>query len=126
MGIDSYQYREKKAASAGAPIVFTFHRTGGDEDQFLPLAGRILPEAGVVSPRGDVSEHGALRFFRRKAEGVYDFEDLTVRSHAMAGFVRAHKEQAKPSAASASAIPTAPTFWPRLSFKTRISSMTSS
>jgi phospholipase/carboxylesterase len=55
MGIDSYQYREKKAASAGAPIVFTFHGSGGDKDQFLPLAERILPEAGVVSPRGDVS-----------------------------------------------------------------------
>jgi phospholipase/carboxylesterase len=99
MGIDNYQYREKKAASAGAPLVFAFHGTGGDEDQFLPLAERILPEAGVVSPRGDVAEHGALRFFRRKAEGVYDFEDLKVRSRAMAGFIRAHKEQARPSRA---------------------------
>ena len=99
MGIDSYQYREKKAASDGAPLVFTFHGTGGNEDQFLPLAESIMPEAGVVSPRGDVSEHGALRFFRREAEGVYDFEDLKVRRRAMANFVRAHKEQAKPSRA---------------------------
>jgi len=97
MIIDSFKYREKKAARPGAPLVFTFHGTGGDENQFFPLAEHILPQAGIVSPRGDVSEHGALRFFRRKAEGVYDFEDLEARSRAMAEFIRAHKEHAKPS-----------------------------
>jgi phospholipase/carboxylesterase len=95
MPIDSYKFREKKATRPGAPLVFSFHGTGGDENQFFPLAEHILPQAGIVSPRGDVSEHGALRFFRRKAEGVYDFEDLEVRSRAMAGFIRAHKEKAK-------------------------------
>jgi phospholipase/carboxylesterase len=97
MTLDSYKYREKKAARPGAPVVFTFHGTGGDENQFIPLAEHILPQAGIVSPRGDVSEHGALRFFRRKAEGVYDFEDLKVRSRAMAEFICAHKEKAEPS-----------------------------
>jgi phospholipase/carboxylesterase len=97
MTIDGSKYREKKAARPGAPLVFTFHGTGGDENQFFPLAEHILPQAGIVSPRGDVSEHGALRFFRRKTEGVYDFEDLEARSRAMAEFIRAHKEKAKPS-----------------------------
>jgi len=97
MNIDGYKYREKKAARAGVPLVFAFHGTGGDENQFFALAEHILPQAGIVSPRGDVSEHGALRFFRRQAEGVYDFADLEVRSRAMANFIRAHKENAKPS-----------------------------
>ncbi len=39
----------------------------------------------------------AARFFRRKAEGVYDFEDLETRRLAMAKFVRSHKQRANPS-----------------------------
>jgi phospholipase/carboxylesterase len=97
MAIDSYVYAEKAAARAGAPLVFTFHGTGGDEGQFLPLAAKLWPEATIVAPRGDVSEYGAARFFRRRAEGVYDFEDLALRTRVMAGFIRAHKARATPS-----------------------------
>ena len=50
--------------------------TGGDEGQFLRLARDLVPSATIVSPRGDVSEHGAARFFRRTEEGVYDLPDL--------------------------------------------------
>ena len=56
----------------------------------LGLAEQILPDAGIVAPRGDVSEHGANRFFRRTGEGVYDMQDLAERTAKMAGFVRAH------------------------------------
>jgi phospholipase/carboxylesterase len=45
----------------------------------------------VTSPRGDVSEHGALRYFRRAAEGVYDMDDLAKRTEAMADFIRTEK-----------------------------------
>jgi phospholipase/carboxylesterase len=96
MAIDAYKFREK-AAQPGAPLVFTFHGTGGDENQFFGLAEEIWPLASVISPRGDVSEHGAARFFRRKAEGLYDFEDLERRRRTMADFVRSHKERAAPS-----------------------------
>jgi phospholipase/carboxylesterase len=96
MAIEAYKFREK-AAQPGAPLVFTFHGTGGDENQFFDLAEQIWPRASIISPRGDVSEHGALRFFRRKAEGVYDLEDLERRRRTMAGFVRSHKERAAPS-----------------------------
>ena len=73
----------------GAPLVFAFHGTGGDETQFADLLARLAPEAGVIAPRGEVSEHGAARFFRRKAEGVYDMADLAARRDAMAGWVQA-------------------------------------
>ena len=97
MAIDGYIYREKTAAQPGAPLVFAFHGTGGDENQFFPFVEQILPRASVIAPRGDVSEHGALRFFRRKAEGVYDLEDLDARRRAMADFLRAHKQRVRPS-----------------------------
>jgi phospholipase/carboxylesterase len=84
--------------SPGGPLLFTFHGTGGDESQFLGLARELLPAATVVSPRGDVSEHGAARFFRRTGEGVYDMADLKRATATMAGFVRAHIEVVDPSA----------------------------
>ncbi len=75
------------AGQPGAPLVLTFHGTGGDETQFHDLAERLLPGAHVVSPRGDVSERGMNRYFRRAAEGVYDMDDLAARTAAMATFV---------------------------------------
>ena len=87
----SHYHALTKAPAASAPLVFAFHGTGGDEHQFSELVGQILPDAGLVSPRGDVSENGALRFFRRAAEGVYDMEDLAERTEKMAEFVAAHK-----------------------------------
>ena len=88
MSLESYTYASLPGADA---IVFAFHGTGGDEQQMLPLAQSIWPRAEIVAPRGDVSERGALRFFRRTAEGVYDFEDLARRTESMAAFVSAHK-----------------------------------
>ncbi|TRL34535.1 alpha/beta hydrolase [Rhizobium straminoryzae] len=78
----------------GAPILFVFHGTGGDENQFFDFGSRLLPEATVISPRGDVSEHGAARFFRRRAEGLYDLEDLARATEKMAAFVAAHRDAA--------------------------------
>lgn len=75
----------------GGPLLFVFHGTGGDERQFLGPALEAMPEARVIAPRGDVAEGGALRFFRRTAAGVYDFDDLARRSEAMAAFVAAHR-----------------------------------
>lgn len=95
MKTSSYAYREKPASHENAPLVVAFHGTGGDENQLFGLVEHVLPQAGVVAPRGDVSEHGALRFFRRTAEGVYDFADLEKRSRAMAAFVGARKDAAR-------------------------------
>jgi phospholipase/carboxylesterase len=88
MSLDAYKYATQPGDDA---LVFAFHGTGGDERQLLGLARDVWPKAEIVAPRGDVSEYGALRFFRRKAEGVYDFDDLARRTQAMAGFVGAHK-----------------------------------
>lgn len=90
---DSHYHALVKEPEENAPLVFAFHGTGGDENQFFGLAEQLLPSAGIISPRGDVSEQGAARFFRRTGEGVYDMDDLAVRTEAMAGFVRGYKEK---------------------------------
>ncbi len=63
------------------------HGTGGNEEDLIPLGQQLLPGAAILSPRGKVSEHGAPRFFRRLAEGVFDHEDLLFRTHELADFV---------------------------------------
>ncbi|WP_136442142.1 alpha/beta hydrolase [Pacificoceanicola onchidii] len=81
------------APTGGAPLIFAFHGTGGDETQFFDFTRQIAPQAGVVSPRGDVSEFGAARFFRRTGEGVYDMDDLARATAKMAAFVEGWKAQ---------------------------------
>lgn len=60
------------------------HGTGGDEASLLSLGRALLPGAGLLSPRGRVLEHGAPRFFRRLAEGVFDLPDLIARTRELA------------------------------------------
>jgi len=83
-------------AVPGAPLIFTFHGTGGDEHRFHGLARSLLPGACVISPRGDVSEQGANRYFRRTGEGVYDMPDLAARTAQMAGWIAAAKAARQP------------------------------
>ena len=95
MNTTAYVARMHEGA-AGAPILFAFHGTGGDENQFFGLAREMLPDATIIAPRGNVSERGAARFFRRTGEGVYDMQDLVARTEAMIGFVQAHATGDRP------------------------------
>src|SRR5690606_31044098 len=58
-------------------------------NDLIPLATRLVPGAALLSPRGNVSEGGANRFFRRFAEGVFDLADVRARTNALAEFVTA-------------------------------------
>lgn len=63
------------------------HGTGGNEHDMLPLSALIDSDANVLSVRGNVSENGMPRFFRRIAEGIFDEEDLVKRTHELNDFV---------------------------------------
>lgn len=76
------------ASPASADSLLLLHGTGGDEHDMLPLGG-LMPGANLLSPRGQVLEEGAPRFFRRLAEGVFDLEDLRRRAGDLAAFVAA-------------------------------------
>ena len=83
-----------------------------------PALGRsrapIWPRAEIVAPRGDVSEHGALRFFRRTAEGRLRHGGSRAGApRAMAAFVRRPQGAQGARRIVGSAIPTAPTSSPR-------------
>lgn len=96
MWIDSYVHT-LSPGKPGGQMVFLFHGTGGDESQFMGLGRDLLPDATLIAPRGDVSEQGAARFFRRTGEGVYDMADLARATQKMADFVGAHIAAARPS-----------------------------
>lgn len=94
--MQSYHFAEV-AAPEGAPLLLLFHGTGGDENDLIDLGRQLSPEAHLISPRGDVSEGGALRFFRRTAEGQYDMADLQRATDKAARFIAAHVTAKSPS-----------------------------
>jgi predicted esterase len=75
--------------AANAPTLLLLHGTGGNEHDLVPLADTLAPNAGVLSPRGKVLERGMPRFFRRLSEGVFDLDDLRIRTRELAAFVAA-------------------------------------
>ncbi|MGF1472822.1 MAG: alpha/beta hydrolase [Rubrobacteraceae bacterium] len=75
------------------PTLLLLHGTGGTEDSLLELGRELAPGAAILSPRGQISEHGYPRFFRRHAEGVFDLEDLIFRTHELADFVENAAEE---------------------------------
>ena len=77
---------------AGGVTLLLLHGTGGDEDNLISLGRMLLPGAALLSPRGKVNEGGALRFFRRIREGVFDQEDLELRTEELAKFIEGAAE----------------------------------
>src|SRR5450631_3975217 len=85
----SYHHRFEPGTNPSAPPLLLLHGTGGNEDDLIPLGQNLSPGSALLSPRGDVLEHGQPRFFRRFAEGVFDFADVERRTAALADFISA-------------------------------------
>lgn len=68
------------------------HGTGGTEHDLLRFAETIDPNANFLGIRGEVTEKGQRRFFRRLAEGVYDLEDLDQRGQELFAFIEEASE----------------------------------
>lgn len=83
----SFIHRFVPATASGRTPLLLLHGTGGDENDMLGLGGALLPGAALLSPRGQVLEHGVPRFFRRLAEGIFDEDDLKTRAAELAGFI---------------------------------------
>jgi predicted esterase len=76
-----------------SPTILALHGTGGDETDLIPLARMVSADSAILSPRGRVLENGMPRFFRRFAEGVFDLDDLRLRTSELANFVAAAATQ---------------------------------
>lgn len=63
------------------------HGTGGDENDLVPLVNYLNPTFNILSPRGNVSEQGMNRFFKRYGMGNYDIENLEVETNNLNEFI---------------------------------------
>lgn len=93
MPTPSYRHRFEPGTDPAAPPLLLLHGTGGDENDLISLGQKLSPGSALLSPRGDVNEHGARRFFARLAEGVFDPAEVTRRTHALADFIAAAAKQ---------------------------------
>lgn len=83
----SYQHIFEPGTRTDAPPLLLLHGTGGNERDLLDLGRTLSPGSALLSPRGNVSEHGANRFFARLAESVFDPAEVRRRTQSLATFV---------------------------------------
>lgn len=88
-----YHHLFEPATTAGQPPLLLLHGTGGSDRDLVPLARKLSPGSAVLSPRGNVSEGDARRFFPRLAEGVFDPGEVVRHTHALADFIAAAADQ---------------------------------
>jgi phospholipase/carboxylesterase len=89
VSLETYDHGFAPAAAAGAPTIVLLHGTGGDRRSFDAFGAALAPGAARLALDGDADEGGMRRFFRRRAEGVYDMDDLARRTEAFDAFLAA-------------------------------------
>lgn len=88
-------YVYKSSGNPEAMTLLLLHGTGGNEHDLIPLANYFGSDINILSLRGNISENGMPRFFKRLAMGVFDEEDLEFRTHEMVTFIKELAEKEK-------------------------------
>jgi len=88
MEFQSLKYIYQPSGKTNAYTLLLLHGTGGNETDLLSLAEHYGHEVNVFSLRGNVTESGMPRFFKRLGMGVFDEADLTFRTDEMVAFIK--------------------------------------
>ncbi|WP_211246713.1 alpha/beta hydrolase [Cohnella pontilimi] len=83
----------EKGQDPNAPTLLLLHGTGGTERDLMGIGRMLSGGSSLLGVRGNVSENGMPRFFRRLAEGVFDEEDLIFRTRELHEFLDEAAEQ---------------------------------
>lgn len=95
MKFEALKYIYQPSGNPEAYTLLLLHGTGGDERDLIPLAANFGKDLNILSLRGNVSENGMPRFFRRIGMGVFDEKDLEFRTHEMIHFLKETAEKEK-------------------------------
>ncbi len=82
-----------KGTNDDAMTFVLLHGTGGNEKDLLGLGRQIDPEANLLGIRGQENENGMPRFFKRLGMGVFDLDNLSMRTKELAAFLDEAAEQ---------------------------------
>jgi len=99
MNYEPLKYVYKASGNPDAYTLLLLHGTGGDENDLIPLAEDFKLGFNILSLRGNVSENGMPRFFKRLGMGIFDEKDLDFRTDELVDFVTeiADKENFNPT-----------------------------
>ncbi|MCW4468871.1 alpha/beta hydrolase [Flavobacterium sp. MFBS3-15] len=87
MDFQTLKYIYKPSGNPDAYTLLLLHGTGGDERDLIPLSQNFGDAYNILSLRGNVSENGMPRFFKRLGMGIFDEADLHFRSDEMVSFI---------------------------------------
>ncbi len=93
MDFQPMHYIYKPSGKPNARTLLLLHGTGGDERDLLPISERFGENFNVLSLRGNVSENGMPRFFKRLGMGIFDEKDLEFRTNEMIAFIKEISEK---------------------------------
>lgn len=81
------EYVFVQGADQSAPTFLLLHGTGGNEKDLLNLGQTLNEKASLLGVRGAETENGMPRFFKRLGMGVFDLENLSMRTAELAKFI---------------------------------------
>lgn len=87
MEYSALKYIYRSSGKENAFTLLLLHGTGGNEHDLLSLTNYFGDGFNVLSVRGNVEENGMPRFFRRKAMGIFDEQDLEFRTSELLDFL---------------------------------------
>ena len=71
------------------------HGTGGSENDLMPIGRVFGKKFNLMGVRGQVSENGMTRFFKRLEEGIFDLADLKKQTNNLSDFIYEASENYK-------------------------------
>lgn len=85
--MDHQHFQHIYQAGSSPETLLLLHGTGADESDLLPLAKQMGWQGNVLSLRGRIIENGMPRFFKRLGFGVFDLEDLALRTQELIDYL---------------------------------------
>ncbi|MGY4385940.1 phospholipase/carboxylesterase [Pedobacter sp. UYP24] len=88
MNYQSLKYIYKASGNPDANTLLLLHGTGGNEKDLISLGESFGANINLLSVRGNVSERGMPRFFKRLGMGIFDEKDIAFRTDELLAFLQ--------------------------------------